>query len=230
MGYRSIRLNSRRRALRLVLAAAVAGTLWPAGRPLRAGESNETARKARELYQRGEEAFKAERFDEAFRHWQEGYQLSERPLFLLNMAQAQRRRGDLRSARSLYRRYLLVEPETKLRGDVEAILKEIDSSLADEDKASKPPEPPAAEAPPAFEPPPAAPPAPSPPPPPPEPAPSPTTLITTVPDQPARPIYKRWWFWTAAGAAVAAGVAGALFLHRDPYVKSGSLGIIETGR
>jgi hypothetical protein len=42
-----------------------------------------------------------------------------------------------------------------------------------------------------------------------------------------RPFYRRWWFWTGAGALVAAGVVTALVLRQgDDYSKTGSLGTI----
>src|SRR5687767_13149538 len=84
---------------------------------------------AREHFKRGDLAFKAERFEEAYREWESGYKLSGRPLFLLNMAHAERRRGELAGARALYKKYLLMEPTTELRGEVEQVLAEIDSAL-----------------------------------------------------------------------------------------------------
>jgi hypothetical protein len=114
----------------LLLALALAGgPMSPA--PARAAERAD-ARKAKAHYKQGEEAFKAGRFEEAYRQWQLGYQLSSRPLFLLNMAHAERRRGDLRNARALYQRFLLMEPQSKLRAEIEGVLREIDSALAAE--------------------------------------------------------------------------------------------------
>jgi hypothetical protein len=104
---------------------------------------------AREHYRRGEAAFKAGRFDEAYRHWEEGYRLSSRPLFLVNMAHAQRRRGELRNARSLYQRFLLVEPQTKMRRELETVIREIDSTLGVEPGRRPPSEPAAPGTPPA---------------------------------------------------------------------------------
>src|SRR5207247_2486267 len=86
----------------------------------------------------GDEAFKAGRFEDAYREWEAGYKLSGRPLFLLNMAHAERRRGQLQNAHALYQRYLVIEPETKLRGEVEGVLKEIEDALAAEEAAARP--------------------------------------------------------------------------------------------
>jgi hypothetical protein len=46
------------------------------------------------------------------------------------MAHAQRRRGQLRNARALYQRFLLVEPQTKMRRELETVIREIDSTLS----------------------------------------------------------------------------------------------------
>jgi hypothetical protein len=42
----------------------------------------------------------------------------------------------------------------------------------------------------------------------------------------SRPIFKRWWFWTGAGAIVAAGVVAAILIAR-PGNPQGSLGTID---
>jgi hypothetical protein len=242
MLFRSI--HSRPRALVLVLVAALAAqVVAPAAQ---AGKSEE-ARQARAHYRSGEEAFRAGRFEEAYQEWQQGYKLSGRPLFLLNMAHAQRRRGDLKNARTLYQRFLLMEPQSKLRGEIEGVLAEIDQTLAAEpsgldrgiEPAATEPPPAAPVPPPAVAPepvlaPPIAPP-PVPPPVPPlaeaplaRPAPPPLLIASAPPPTPApgRPIYKRWWFWTGTGALIAAGLAGVFLLRSDPYAKNGSIGTI----
>jgi hypothetical protein len=40
--------------------------------------------------------------------------------------------------------------------------------------------------------------------------PPPPTVVITEPPPPPKPIYKRWWLWTAVGGAVAVGVAVGL--------------------
>jgi hypothetical protein len=221
-------------ALTLVFGAVAVSAL--AGAPAQAGES-EDVRKAREHYKNGDDAFKAGRYDEAYREWEAGFKLSGRPLFLLNMAHAERKRGELRDARALYQRYMLMEPQTKFRAEVESVLKEIDAALAAEDAAKAAHPDPAASAPPPPPPAPAtAPPAVSAPPlslaPPP---PSESRPVGGI-DAEARaergddhPFYGRWWFWAGAGALVAAGVLTAVLARpKDSYTKSGSLGTIGT--
>jgi hypothetical protein len=244
MRCQSIRSRNSRLAATL-LAALLVGSAGPAPR---AAES-EDARLARELYRNGEEAFRAGRFEEAYQQWQQGYKLSSRPLFLLNMAHAQRRRGELNSARALYRRFLLVEPQSKLRAEVESVLEEIDLALAAEpggvQRSDQAPatEPPPATAPPAATTPPPATPAVTAPPIAPLPiaapplarpaALAPPALVDSAPPlsaPPDRPIYTRWWFWTGTGALLAAGVAGFFLLRADPYTKSGSIGTLGAPR
>jgi tetratricopeptide (TPR) repeat protein len=179
---------------------------------------------AREHHRAADTAFKAGRYDEAYREWEEGYRLSSRPLFLLNMAHADRKRGDLRGARALYKRYLVMEPQTKLRAEVEEVLAQIEEALAAEDAAT--PTAAAAVEPPAALPPSAAALAVEP-----EPEIGPNLVAHSGPAPAARPpFYKKWWFWTGAGAAVVLGVVtGALLLRGDSYTKSGSLGTVGTG-
>jgi tetratricopeptide (TPR) repeat protein len=217
-----------RRVLWVLTATLVVSPLLHAG-PTQAAET-ENVRKAREHYKAGDEAFKAGRYQDAYREWEAGYNLSPRPLFLLNMAHAERRRGELHNARSLYRRYLLMEPDSKLRGEVESVLKEIDRVLEEEEakKTSQTAPPPASEAPPSAgeavqprslsAPPESV-------------AASPPFLESQIeasrPDQAGAPaIYKRWWFWGGLATVAAAGVGGWVLLRGEPYTRNGSLGTI----
>jgi hypothetical protein len=179
------------------------GVLLLGASSTRAAENDDTVRLSRERYKKGEELFSAGRYADAYTEFEAGYALVPRPLFLLNMAHSDRRRGQLRSARALYRRYIVMEPDSKFRAEVESVLQEIETVIASEDAAAK-----ASAPPPAPPPPMAIAPKPLPPPP-------PAPL----------PIHKRWWFWAAAGGAVASAITAAIFLSRgDSYEKSGSLG------
>src|SRR5262245_33199869 len=109
----------------MLLSARFGGALALAAEPVE-------EKTAREHYERGREAFRAGRYEDAYREFEAGYNLCQRPKFLLDMAHAERRRGELRNARDLYRRYLLVDPESKLSASVEAVLREIETVLATE--------------------------------------------------------------------------------------------------
>jgi tetratricopeptide (TPR) repeat protein len=225
------RNSCQRRARRLALLACLIQIGAPAltqtcgsGGAAHAAEPEAVAR-ARELYKSGEKAFKAGRYEEALHDWETGYQLSNRPLFLLNMGHAERRRGQLANARTLYKRFLLMEPETKLRGEIEGVLGEIDSTLAAEEsgKAGAPaaatmPVPVGDEGPV-----------------PPTPAvlaaqiegQSTTTIAGAAVAEAPRPVWRRWWFWAGAGTVVAAAVITTVLVRRgDSYDKAGSLGTL----
>jgi tetratricopeptide (TPR) repeat protein len=215
--------RARRRPLLLLALALVLAAGVPAlhgGRPARAAES-EDVRKAREHYKSGDEAFKAGRYEEAYREWEAGFKLSGRPLFVVNMAHAERKRGELRHARALYQRYIVMEPTSKLRPEIEGVLKEIDDAIAAEDAAVKPA--PVAAVPPPV----ASPPLALAPPPPPDN--QPVANLGAASGDAGAPVYQRWWFWTAAGV-VTAGVLAAVLLRGggggDGYTKNGSLGTI----
>ena len=222
----SIRLPPDRRAARRPLLIALGIALVAASPVLRPGAraqaaESEDVRKAREHYKAGDEAFKAGRYEDAYREWEAGFKLSGRPLFVVNMAHAERKRGELRHARALYQRYIVMEPTSKLRPEIEGVLKEIDDAIAAEDAAVKPA--PMAAAPPPV----AAPPIPLAPSPPPDNRPVANLGAASASDE--APVYQRWWFWTAAGGAVVAGVVAAVLLRGgggDSYTKNGSLGTI----
>src|SRR5262249_24747627 len=126
---RSIRLRSS-----VVVCGAFAAVLAAAS-AAHAADAKETERQAREHYRKGEGAFAAGRFDEAYKEFESGYALAPRPVFILNMAHAERRRGELRNARALYKKFLVVDPQSKYRPEVEQVLQELDSALAAEEAA-----------------------------------------------------------------------------------------------
>jgi hypothetical protein len=209
----------------LVAVATVSQSLIPA--PALASDADDIAR-AREHHKAGDQAFKEGRYMDAYKEWEAGYNLTSRPLFLVNMAHAERRRGELKNARTLYRRFLLMEPQSKLRAEVESVLAEIEAALPETPEAAPAPQPETPVTPPIV--------APAPPPAnllgsPGDPALGPPSFVSaTLPaDEPAPspPLYKRWWFWTGIGVvAAAAGGASFFLLRGDGYTKNGSLGTV----
>src|SRR5262245_65334313 len=125
-------------AVTLVLAAAA---------PAReAAAASEKEREARSHFQAGEAHFKAGAFDEALAAYQAGYDAKPLPGFLVNIAQCQRRLGDLKGARATYQKFVLVAPDSPLLPQVRSMIVEIDALLekparetsapaADEEKA-----------------------------------------------------------------------------------------------
>lgn len=159
-------------------------------------------REAQARYRQGDEAFRAGRYDQAYQEFEAGFALVPRPLFVLNMAHAQRRRGELRSALALYRRYAAMDPESKLRDEVSGVIAELDAAVKAEDAVQRPvvAEPPA-------------------------PTDGDVRVVAAPIEPPPRPLYRRWWFWGGVGAVVVGAVAAGILLSRgDGYSERGSLG------
>jgi hypothetical protein len=206
MPFPSIRSSREHPPGGLGLAAAVVALLG--GTALAAPSESEAVRQAREHYKKGEEAYAAARWEDAYREFEAGYSLASKPVFLLNMAHSQRRRGDLRNARALYQKFLLVEPQSRYGSEVQQVIQELDAAIAAEDaaRAAAPDIPAAAIA---------------------LPPPAPTAIVLApLPPPPERPLYRRWWVWAAAGAVVAGTVATTLLLSRSSYQKDGTLGTL----
>jgi tetratricopeptide (TPR) repeat protein len=199
-----------------VLLALLASLRFTAGA---AAAPSEAQRKARAHFQTGEERFKAGAFADALAAYQAGYDVLPLPGFLINVAQCQRRLGDLKTARATYQKFVLVAPDSPLVPQVKSMIAEIDGLLADLDKnkpAAAPADPPKAadEPKPIDEPSPAAAPAP---------AAAQTTagarqetapllVATPAPEQPEERPRRRWWLWGALGAVVVGGAVTAVVL------------------
>jgi len=188
---------------------------------------------ARRHYRLGVNHFNLGEFDEALREFKESYRLIEDPAFLYNIAQCQRKSGDLRGALHSYRVYLRTGKDRTVLAEVEARVREIEAQLKAEEEKSRaalPAPPPAAvnasaaaNVPTVVYPPTAAQataessgaqalPAP--------------TLLPQVNapavslnlnDQPSpavqrTPVYKRWWVWTIAGVVVAGALTAGILL------------------
>ena len=178
----------------VVVAALLSG-------PARAA-SPEAEKEARAHFQAGEARFKEGAFDEALAEYQKGYDAKPLPGFLVNIAQCQRRLGDLKKARATYQKFVLVAPDSPLVPQVRSMIAEIDGLL--EKEQEKPAAEPDAEAKPAV-----AVPAPAP-------APAPPVLVASAPEPaPAaspEPPRHRWWLWGALGAVVVGGAVTAVVL------------------
>jgi hypothetical protein len=85
---------------------------------------------ARQHYQRGELHYSASHFVEALAEYQAGYDAVPLPGFLVNIAQCQRRLGDLGRARVTYQKFVLVAPDSPLVPEVRSLIRELDKLLA----------------------------------------------------------------------------------------------------
>ena len=188
----------RRAGIAAVMAFAV---LLPSAA---AAATPEAEKESRAHFQAGEARFKAGAFDEALAEYQKGYQAKPLPGFLVNIAQCQRRLGDLKSARATYQKFVLVAPDSPLIPQVRSMMAEIDALL--EKEQEKPPaetvteEKPKPEAPPPAATPPLEAPAP--------------VLVAAAPAPAPAPASTghRWWLWGALGAVVVGGAITAVAL------------------
>jgi tetratricopeptide (TPR) repeat protein len=176
-----------------VLAVLVASGAAQAG-------TTEAEKEARGHFQAGEAHFKAGEFDQALAEYQKGYDAKPLPGFLVNIAQCQRRLGDLKKARATYQKFVLVAPDSPLVPQVRSMIAEIDGLLEKEQEQPAPES--APEAKPQVEAPAAAPP-------PAAPAP---VLVAAAPEAPPPSTGHRWWLWGAIGAVVVGGAVTAIAL------------------
>jgi tetratricopeptide (TPR) repeat protein len=121
--------GARRAALSAVVALAlIASSL---GAPAAWAAPNAAEREARRHFDEAELSYRAGHYSEALAKYQAGYAAVPLPGFLVNIAQCQRRLGDLKTARATYREFVLVAPDSRLVPEVETLIKELDTLIAD---------------------------------------------------------------------------------------------------
>jgi tetratricopeptide (TPR) repeat protein len=192
----------------VVLAVTLAG-----GRAL-----GDDAKLARQHFEDGSRLYDLGKFREAAREYEEAYKLKPVPVLLFNIGQAYRGAGEVTQAINAYRSYLRKVPAAPNRADVEALLDKLEKSA----EAERHPPPPAPT------------PAPQPEPQltptaPPTTAPPTTALVATPPSKEQRPLYKKWWLWTAVGGVVVVGgvvaIAVAATTPKDAASPANTFGV-----
>jgi tetratricopeptide (TPR) repeat protein len=121
--------GARRAALSVVVALAL--IVSPLGAPAARAAPNAAAREAHRYFDEAELSYRAGRYAEALAKYQAGYAAVPLPGFLVNIAQCQRRLGDLKTARATYREFVLVAPDSRLVPEVETLIKQLDTLIAD---------------------------------------------------------------------------------------------------
>ncbi|MCC6994558.1 MAG: hypothetical protein IT370_08120 [Deltaproteobacteria bacterium] len=157
-------------------------------------------REAKRLYQDGTKAYNLGDYARAIMAYKEAYRLIANPFFLYNIGQAYRLSGEPASAVRFYKSYLNAMPEAPNRVEVEGRIREIDETLARQERERVAPPTHAIE--------------------PRAKIPSPGQVETAPGDSAAaapshdrpRPLLKRWWFW--AGVGVVATGATIFLLTR----------------
>jgi tetratricopeptide (TPR) repeat protein len=194
---------------------------------LPAAAASEKEREARSRFQAGEAHFKAGAFDEALAAYQAGYDAKPLPGFLVNIAQCQRRLGDLKGARATYQKFVLVAPDSPLLPQVRSMIAEIDALLeknanekpaaaaaAAADEETKSPEPAVAPVPAAA------------------PREQPAAVLAAPAAEPRAETEtpgRRWWLWGLLGAVVVGGAVTAIVLTTGgtTTINDGSLGTLR---
>jgi tetratricopeptide (TPR) repeat protein len=203
--------------------AALACSLLAAG-----GASASDAEAARALAQKGTEAYRQGRFQEAKQAYSHAYDLDPKPPLLFDIAQCARNERDYAGAASFYRLYLESYPPHQAPNDamVHDLLAEMQAHSSDGGNQAAAPEPslvrpaPRTVAPPVLVPRPEV----APPPPPLIPAAAPMPTGTTASAQAGEePLYKKWWLWAGVGV-VAAGIGITAVALNEPQPRGASLG------
>jgi hypothetical protein len=114
-----------------LLVACVGAGLLSSATPAHAAPPDAAARESRRHFQAAEAHFKAGAFDAALGEYQAGYDAKPLPGFLINIAQCQRRLGDLKAARTTYQKFVMVAPDSPLVPQAKAMVAELDKLLAD---------------------------------------------------------------------------------------------------
>lgn len=156
-------------------------------------------------YRLGEQAYALGNYEQAVRHFEQSYQLSNFAdlLYNLGLAHAQWHGldgdvGHLRKAKRLFQNYIkrLAENpamDQSQRAEAEAQVAKLDEQIADHEAKQVVVPPPVIE---------------------PDPQPKPQTPVD---EPPRKPVYKRGWFWAVIGAVVVAGaVTAAVVVTRKP--------------
>jgi len=124
-----------RRSLALVIATSV---LLPLPASAQHKSDRERSALARQAFDDGKKAYNVGEFEKAIDLWKQAYEYRDDPIFLYNIAQAYRQKGDPPKAIFFYRAYLRESPRAKNRADVEARITELQKLI----DAQPPPEPP----------------------------------------------------------------------------------------
>lgn len=195
-------------ALLVVLWVGVAAAQPPSAAPSEASQDEE----ARALFQAGRLAFQGGRFEDALRHFQRAYELSERAPLLFNIGSAADRLRRNELALDAFRRYVEALPDAPNRSQVlariEVLEREVEReqrlSLLEAERAAAPTASGAEHA--------SAPAGPE--------ASQSALRVAPLGGAPAEDrggsVLETWWFWTLIGvAAVGAGVAVTAVLLSD---------------
>jgi tetratricopeptide (TPR) repeat protein len=120
-------LDARNQAVAALLFLAVAAALTSVPAPARADD--EATEQARQHYLKGTKYFDLGQWEDAIAEYREAYKLRSDPAFLFNLATAYRRKGDLQPALDLYKNYLIANPDSPKRSDIEKRIRTLEKEM-----------------------------------------------------------------------------------------------------
>lgn len=179
----------------------------------------EVRKKARAIFLTAKKDFALGRFKAALKKFTKAYELVPLPGLLFNIGQCQRMLGNCKKAIFLYEGYISAEPNSPNRSTVEDLIEQCKKKVKEEEARKKaaarrdPGRAPARVEPGVVV--------------------TPQPYVPKVPVKKKRriPVYKKWWFWSAIGAGVAAAVATTLAVtlstKTQTVLPSGSLGTVD---
>ena len=94
---------------------------------------------ARQHFLKGQQLFDVGRWDDAADEFEKAYATRGDPIFIYNMAQAYRRKGETKRALDLYKNYLMKAPKSPQREEVEERIRALQKQLEEAEYAVKPP-------------------------------------------------------------------------------------------
>jgi len=183
---------------RMVLASLLVAMIVGAAEPALA-QSKAEIKAAKQAYSRGEKAFQNGQYEESLVEFEKGYGLSQKELFLLNIAYAHEKLGHLEEAIDYYDRYLATGLEPDERAEVEARVAEVKAAMP-------PPTPPPARVVMA-----------------PEKTENPLLAeksVETKAKPTSVPLTERWEFWVGVGAVVVLGIVIGVAASGGPEFQS----------
>jgi tetratricopeptide (TPR) repeat protein len=133
-------------------------------------------RAAKKYYERGQKLFNLQKFDEALEQFQKAYDAKPIPDFLFNMGQCQRNLGDYDAAIFSFKKFLKLEPDASNREQVEQLIDDLEQKQQEANSQRL--------------------------------GLGKKKRGSGPPpiENPERPIYKKWWFWTGVAVVGVAGV------------------------
>ena len=180
---------------------------------------DEKAMSAKQHYEAGLASFNLQEYAKAIEEFEAGYRLRPDPVFLYNLGQAYRLSEKPERAIYFYRAFLRGSPNPPNRKEVDERIASLEKLVAEKRNAVTPPystlapqEKPSVVEKPAVE--------------------KPVVVAITAPTTQPRdkPIYRRWWLWTAVGvAAVGLGVGLGVGLTVGRSSSNPTIGTVGPG-